>query len=100
MPRGPAGLLRCLKTLIAHMDSLAIGGAAALIPLILCGIGISLGSRTIAAIGAVASLPYCAFVSSYPLIGWFAWLGLAGNALSAFLATRRRDIAFAALSPF
>jgi hypothetical protein len=82
------------------MDSLAIGVAAAIIPLILSGIGIYAASRTLAALGAIASIPYCVFASGYPLIGWIAWIGLAGNVLSAIVAPTRRDIAFAALSPF
>jgi hypothetical protein len=75
-------------------------GAAAIIPLILFGIGISCRSRTVAAIAALTSVPYCWFISGYPLIGWLGWLALGGNFVSAPVAGIRRDVAFAALSPF
>jgi hypothetical protein len=75
-------------------------GAAAIIPLILYAVGIYFGSRTIATIAAVTSVPYCLFVSGYPLIGWLAWVALAGNVLAAGLVGIRRDVTFAALSPF
>jgi hypothetical protein len=50
--------------------------------------------------GALFSAPFCVFASGYPLLGGLAWTALIGNIVAACLMHRRRDVAFAALTPF
>lgn len=51
-------------------------------------------------LAALIAAPFCFFVTGYPMFRWAGWVAFAANFLSASLARRRREIAFAALVPF
>src|SRR5262245_66272728 len=50
--------------------------------------------------GATLSAPFCVFASGYPILGVLGWAALIGNIVAACLMCHRRDVAFAALTPF
>ena len=64
------------------------------------GAAFSRNSTTLAVFAAVLSSPFCVFAVGYPIVGRLAWSALAGNILAACFVSRRREIAFAALTPF
>jgi len=76
------------------------GWEAPVIALALFGAAFALESTALGAAGAAASAPFCLFVSGYPILGNIAWTALLGNIIAAVLMRRRRDVAFAALTPF
>jgi hypothetical protein len=57
-------------------------------------------SSTFGIAGALTSVPFCLFAGGYPILGEVARVALVGNLLAAGLMRRKRDMAFAALTPF
>ena len=70
------------------------------ISLALFGGAFALESSALGIAGAIASAPFCVFASGYPILGGIAWAALIGNILAGCFMRRRRDVAFAALTPF
>jgi hypothetical protein len=70
------------------------------IALAVFGVSFARQSTGIGLAGATLSAPFCVFASGYPLLGGLAWTALIGNIVAACLMHRRRDVAFAALTPF
>jgi hypothetical protein len=76
------------------------GAAGAALSLALFLAAFLRSSPALATAAALASVPFCAFTSGYPLFGGMAWVALAGNGIAAATLGFRKDVAFAALTPF
>ena len=76
------------------------GWAGALLALIAFGLAFRFRSTALGVVATTISAPFCRFVGGYPILGIVAWAALIGNIVAACLIHRRRDVAFAALTPF
>ncbi len=82
------------------IPSFLSGWAGPAISLALFSAAFALESRVLGLAGAIASAPFCVFASGYPILGGIAWAALIGNLLAGCCMHRRREVAFAALTPF
>src|SRR5262245_3916276 len=85
-----------MSTVVGGLTGL-FGAVLALAPF---GVAFKLNSTSLALLATTLSAPFCEFVSGYPIVGQLAWAALIGNILAACFMRRRRDVAFAALTPF
>ena len=76
------------------------GWTGAALALVTFGVAFRVQSTVVGVLATTISVPFCGFVGGYPIIGSLAWLALTGNIVAACLVHRRRDVAFAALTPF
>lgn len=76
------------------------GWVGATLALVVFGLAFRLNSTALGLVAAAMSSPFCEFASGYPIVGRLAWTALIGNTLAACVVHRRRDVAFAALTPF